>query len=99
MKSGLARGSGRQRKPWGRTLIIENRRNAVDVCLMTKAEEVIRFRADPELEARIEELVGKSTVGELTEHGRAEYAGICVRISSSPFSNDKHSSSRIRSHR
>ena len=44
--------------------------------LPDKAEAVLRFRADPELQARIEELAGKSTEGALTqagcEHGRAE---------------------------
>jgi hypothetical protein len=36
---------------------------------------VIGFRADPELQARIEEPAQKSTEGELTEDERAEYAG------------------------
>jgi uncharacterized protein YnzC (UPF0291/DUF896 family) len=36
---------------------------------------VISCRADPELQARIEELAQKSTEGELTEDERAAYAG------------------------
>ena len=40
-----------------------------------KAEEIIEFRPDPELQARIEELATKSTEGQLTEAERAEYAG------------------------
>ena len=43
--------------------------------LPEKAEAVLRFRAAPELQARIEELAGKSTEGQLTETERAEYAG------------------------
>ena len=43
--------------------------------LPEKAEVVLRFRAAPELQARIEELAGKSTEGQLTEAERAEYAG------------------------
>jgi uncharacterized protein YnzC (UPF0291/DUF896 family) len=35
----------------------------------------LRFRAAPELQARIEELAGKSTEGQLTETEKAEYAG------------------------
>ena len=45
------------------------------IVLPEKAEEVVEFRADPELQARIEELAQKSTEGELTEAERAEYAG------------------------
>jgi uncharacterized protein YnzC (UPF0291/DUF896 family) len=45
------------------------------IVLPEKAEAVLRFRADPELQARIEELAGKSTEGQLTETERAEYAG------------------------
>ena len=37
------------------------------IVLPEKAEAVIRFRAAPELQARIEELAGKSTEGKLTE--------------------------------
>ena len=43
--------------------------------LPEKAEAVLRFRAAPELQARIEELAAKSTEGQLTETERAEYAG------------------------
>jgi acetylornithine deacetylase/succinyl-diaminopimelate desuccinylase-like protein len=45
------------------------------IVLPEKAEAVLRFRAAPELRARIEELAGKSTEGQLTETERAEYAG------------------------
>ena len=45
------------------------------VVLSEKAEAVLRFRAAPELQARIEELAGKSTEDQLTETERAEYAG------------------------
>ena len=47
----------------------------MEIVLPDKADAVIRFRADPELEARIEELARKSTEGQLTEEERAEYAG------------------------
>ena len=43
--------------------------------LPDKAEAVLRFRADPELQARIEELAEKSTEGQLTEAEESEYAG------------------------
>jgi len=45
------------------------------IVLPEKAEAVLRFRAAPEIQARIEELAGKSTEGQLTEEERAEYAG------------------------
>ena len=45
------------------------------IVLPEKAEAVLRFRAAPELQARIEELAGKSTEGGLTDAERAEYAG------------------------
>jgi len=47
----------------------------MEIVLPDKADAVIRFRADPELETRIEELARKSTEGQLTEDERAEYAG------------------------
>jgi uncharacterized protein YnzC (UPF0291/DUF896 family) len=43
--------------------------------LPEKAEAILRFRVAPELQARIEELAGKSTEDQLTETERAEYAG------------------------
>jgi len=43
--------------------------------LPEKADAVIGFRADAELQVRIEQLAQKSTEGELTEDERAEYAG------------------------
>ncbi len=45
------------------------------IVLSDKAEAVLRFRVAPELQARIEELAGKSTEDQLTETERAEYAG------------------------
>ena len=45
------------------------------IVLPEKAEAVLRFRAAPEIQARIEELAGKSTEGQLTEAEKAEYAG------------------------
>ena len=50
-------------------------RPVLRIVLPEKAEAVLRFRAAPELQARIEELAGKSTEGQLTETERAEYAG------------------------
>ena len=50
-------------------------RPMLKIVLPEKADAVIGFRADPELQARIEELAQKSTEGELTEDERAEYAG------------------------
>ncbi|HEY0725854.1 MAG TPA: hypothetical protein VGD41_18040 [Pyrinomonadaceae bacterium] len=40
-----------------------------------KAEEIVEFKADPELQARIDELASKCTEGQLTEAESAEYAG------------------------
>jgi hypothetical protein len=50
-------------------------RSTLRIVLPEKAEAVLRFRAAPELQARIEELAGKSTEGQLTETEKAEYAG------------------------
>jgi hypothetical protein len=50
-------------------------RPVLRIVLPEKAEVVLRFRADPELQARIEELAGKSTEDQLTETEKAEYAG------------------------
>ena len=50
-------------------------RPVMEIVLPEKADAIISFRADPELERRIEELARKSTEGELTEDERAEYAG------------------------
>ena len=47
----------------------------MQIVLPEKAEEVVEFRADPELQARIEELASKATEGQLSEAERAEYAG------------------------
>ena len=50
-------------------------RPIMEIVSPEKAEEIIEFRPDPELQARIEELATKSTEGQLTEAERAEYAG------------------------
>ena len=50
-------------------------RPMLEIVLPEKADSVIHFRADPEIQARIEELARKSTEGELTEDERAEYTG------------------------
>ena len=47
----------------------------LQLVLPEKAEVVLRFRVAPELQARIEELAGKSTEGQLTEAEGAESAG------------------------
>lgn len=50
-------------------------RPLMQIVLPEKAEAVIDFRADPELQERIEELAEKSTEGQLTEAERSEYSG------------------------
>ena len=50
-------------------------RPVLQIVLPDRAEAVLEFRAAPELQARIEELAGKSTEGQLTEAERAEYEG------------------------
>ena len=45
------------------------------IVLPEKAEAVLGFRAAPSFQARIEDLAGKSTEGQLTKAERAEYAG------------------------
>lgn len=43
--------------------------------LVGKTDEVLNFRPESSLQARIEELASKSTEGELTDEEREEYAG------------------------
>lgn len=50
-------------------------RPVLKIVLPEKADAIISFRADSELQRRIEELARKSTEGELTDDERAEYAG------------------------
>ena len=50
-------------------------RPVLQIVLPEKAEAVLKFRPDPKLLARIEQLAGKSTEGQLTEKEKAEYAG------------------------
>ena len=50
-------------------------RPVLQIFLPEKAAAVVNFRADPQLQARIEELADKSTEGQLTESEKAEYAG------------------------
>lgn len=47
----------------------------MEIVLPDKRDAVIGFRANPQLQARIEELARKSTEGQLTEEERAEYSG------------------------
>lgn len=50
-------------------------RPVMQLVLPEKLEAIIGLRADPELQARIEELAEKSTEGQLTEAEKSEYAG------------------------
>jgi hypothetical protein len=50
-------------------------RPIMELVLPDKADQVLRFHPDPELQARIEELANKSTEGKLTSDERGEYAG------------------------
>ena len=47
----------------------------LQIVLPGKANAVVSFRADPLLQARIDQLAWKSTEGQLTETERAEYVG------------------------
>jgi len=40
-----------------------------------QAREIVNFRGDPQLQARIEELASKSNEGELSAEERAEFEG------------------------
>jgi len=68
-------------------------RPMLEIVLPGKAEAVIGFQVDPDLQARIEELPRKSTEGEITEDERAEYAGYVRASKFVAFSNDKRSRS------
>jgi len=59
----------------------------MEIILPEKADAIISFRADPELQARIKELAQKSTEGELTDDERSR--AMCARMSSSPSSSDR----------
>jgi hypothetical protein len=50
-------------------------RPLMQIALSEKAEAVISFGADPELQERIDELAERSAEGQLTETERSEYAG------------------------
>ena len=50
-------------------------RPLLQIVLPEKAQAIIGFHADPELQERIDELAEKSNEGQLTEIERAEYAG------------------------
>ena len=53
---------------------------AVGQCLdRPSAEALLRLRADPELQARIEALADKSTEGQLTPEEREEYEAL-IRV-------------------
>jgi uncharacterized protein YnzC (UPF0291/DUF896 family) len=45
------------------------------IVLPDKVDEVLKFRPSSKLQARIEELAGKSTEGKLTKAEKAEYEG------------------------
>lgn len=47
----------------------------MQILFSEKAEAVISFVADPELQERIDELAERSAEGHLTEAERSEYAG------------------------
>ena len=47
----------------------------LQMVLLDKADTVLSFRADAELQERIEELAAKSTEGDLTTEERSEYKG------------------------
>jgi len=50
-------------------------RPVAEIVFPEKARAILEFRPAPELQARIEELAGRSTEGRLTETERAEYEG------------------------
>ena len=50
-------------------------RPVLQIVLTDKAETILNFRADPELQRRIEALAAKANEGQLTEEERAEYEG------------------------
>jgi hypothetical protein len=50
-------------------------RPVLQIVLPDKLDAILQFRPSPELQARIEELAGKSTEGTLTEAERAKYEG------------------------
>jgi hypothetical protein len=50
-------------------------RPVLQIVFPEKAEAVLKFRPDPALQARIDELASRSTEGLLTEAERAEYEG------------------------
>jgi len=53
----------------------EGIRPLMEIVLPGRQDAVIGFRANPQLQARIEELASRSTEGQLTEEERAEYSG------------------------
>lgn len=50
-------------------------RPMMELVLPDKADAVLSFNPDPELQARIEELAHKSNEGQLTDEERREYTG------------------------
>jgi hypothetical protein len=50
-------------------------RPVAQIVFPEKAQAVLAFRPDPEIQRRIEELAEKSTEGHLSEAERAEYEG------------------------
>jgi len=50
-------------------------RPVAQIVFPDKAKAILGFQPVPELQARIDELAGKSTEGQLTDAERAEYEG------------------------
>jgi hypothetical protein len=50
-------------------------RPVLEIVLPERAQAVANFRADPQLQARIEELAEKSTENRLNDNEKAEYSG------------------------
>jgi len=50
-------------------------RPVMEIVSPSEAEQIIAFKPDPALQARIEELACKSTEGRLSDAERAEYLG------------------------
>ena len=62
--------SGAENAAFGRCV-----RPVLKIVPREKAREILRFRADPQLRVRIEELAEKSSEGRLSTKERAEYEG------------------------
>jgi hypothetical protein len=68
---------------------------AVGKCLdRPSAEALLRLRADPELQARIEALADKSTEGQLTPEEREEYEAL-IHVGQFVFLLQAHARQRL----